>query len=136
MLEKIIKVVESFHNPPSSGKLVLHILCRKGKTSLSAVIVDKHHDAVCVHDSKHKLTIHYATALQPSLRPIVLRHIDHTLPESCYQTQIKMKVTLTTVQMYSPVILMTVAIIMKTQYGVDHKQHTIAQQMMLYSFQI
>jgi len=71
-LEKIMKVVESIHNPPLSGRLALHIACRKGKTSLNAVLVDKNPDAVRVHDSKHKLPIHYASALQPSLPPIVL----------------------------------------------------------------
>ncbi len=86
-LEKIMKVVESFHHPPLSGRLALHIACRKGKTSLIAVLVDKNPNAVCVHDSRHKLPIHYASALQPLLPPIVLRQIVHTWPESCYQKE-------------------------------------------------
>ena len=44
-----------------------------------------------------------------------------------------MKVTLTTVQMYCRD---DHSMIVTTQYDVDHKQHTNAQQMMLYSFQI
>ena len=54
------------------GRLALHIACRKEKTSLIAFLVDKNPDAVCVHDSKHKLPIHYTSALQPSLPPMVL----------------------------------------------------------------
>jgi len=77
--EKIMKVVESFLHPPLSGRLALHIACRKGKTPLIAVLVDKNPNAVHVHDSKHKLPIHYTSALQPLLPPIVLVH---TWPES------------------------------------------------------
>ena len=44
-----------------------------------------------------------------------------------------MKVTLTTVQMYCRD---DHSMIVTTQYDVDHKQNTNAQQMMLYSFQV
>jgi len=67
------------------GRLALHIACRKGKTSLIAFLIDKNPDAVRVRDSKHKLPIHYASALQPSLPPIVLQQLVHTWPGSCYE---------------------------------------------------
>ena len=67
------------------GRLALHVACRKGKRSLIAFLIDKNPDAVRVRDSKHKLPIHYASALQPSLPPIVLQQLVHTWPGSCYE---------------------------------------------------